>query len=245
MSLRGNSEPGRGERIELREGGTQLRDRIRARSGAARAGDADKDAGEDPWSVLRVWVGSTSSEKLEAVRLGLQPFFAEIEIKGAAVPSGVPEQPIGLAEIIAGASQRARAAHAAAAGGADLGAGIEDGLVPVAELPGGYANIGCCVLYDGATETLGFSAGFEYPPACVQEAVGPPRRPIGGLFDAAFAQVRAAHPLLEDPGASGGNVGRLTGGRLTRAQYGAQAVTCALVRRLHPELYALERGVTS
>jgi inosine/xanthosine triphosphatase len=242
MTLRG--DPGGSERAELRDRGTQLRDRLRQRGTASRQSDAASGDAEDVWT-LRVWVGSTSSAKLEAVRLGLLAFFAEIEIKGADVPSGVPEQPIGLPEIIAGASARARAAHAAAGGGADLGAGIEDGLVPVAELAGGYANIGCCALYDGAIETLGFSAGFEYPPACVKEAVGPPRRPIGEIFDAAFAQVRAAHPLLElDPGPAGGNVGRLTGGRLTRAQYGAQAVTCALVRRLHPELYAFEpRGI--
>ena len=44
-----------------------------------------------------------------------------------------------------------------------------------------------------------------------------------------------------DPGApsgrSGGNIGRLTGGRLDRSAYGAQAVVCALIRFLHTDLY--------
>jgi non-canonical (house-cleaning) NTP pyrophosphatase len=34
-----------------------------------------------------------------------------------------------------------------------------------------------------------------------------------------------------------GNVGRLTRGVLTRAEYGRHAVLCALIRFIHPALY--------
>ena len=49
-------------------------------------------------------------------------------------------------------------------------------------------------------------------------------------------------PLDEPAGAepsalSVGNVGRLTDAALTRADYTRQAVLCALVAWLHPELY--------
>jgi inosine/xanthosine triphosphatase len=190
---------------------------------------------------LRVWVGSENPAKLEAVRLGLAPFFPALELAAAAVPSGVPEQPLGLDEIIAGARSRARGAYARAAGRADLAAGLEDGLVPLPQAGTRYLNVGCCVLYDGTEESLGLSAGFEYPPQCVALSTGPGRQPIGAAFDALF---RDAEPLLVPaPGRGGlGNIGRLTRGVLTRAEYGAQAVTCAVVRRLHPALYAAAGG---
>mgnify|MGYP001205399092 CR=1 FL=1 len=179
-----------------------------------------------------VRVGSRNTAKLEAVRRGLAPFFAAVEVVACDVASGVDAQPLGFAEIIAGARRRARGAHAA--GACDLAAGIEDGLVAVAEIESGWANIGACVLFDGAHEALGFTAGFEYPPECVRRATASPRTPIGDAFDALYR----APVGLADPGTGAGNIGRLSGGALTRADYGAQAVTCAFVRFLHPDLYA-------
>jgi inosine/xanthosine triphosphatase len=179
-----------------------------------------------------VRVGSANAAKLEAVRRGLGPFFASVEIASADVASGVDAQPLGFAEIVAGARTRARAAHAE--GPCDLAAGIEDGLIACPEVATGWLNVGCCVLFDGASEALGFTAGFEYPPACVARATATPRTPIGDAFDETFR----APPGLPDPGTGAGNIGRLSGGALTRADYGAQAVTCAFVRLLHPQLYA-------
>ena len=69
-------------------------------------------------------------------------------------------------------------------------------------------------------------------------ATAQPRAPIGEVFDRRFV----APPGFADPGTGAGNIGRLTGGALTRSDYGAQAVTCALLRFLHPELYAGERA---
>ncbi len=66
--------------------------------------------------------------------------------------------------------------------------------------------------------------------------------PIGDLFDAHWSRHRPAEGAQEaakatPSGRSGGNIGRLTGGRLERAAYGEQAVVCALVRFLHGDLY--------
>jgi len=182
-----------------------------------------------------VRVGSRNTAKLEAVRRGLAPFFAKVEVLGADAESGVDSQPLGFAEIVAGARNRARASHSS---DCDLAAGIEDGLIPVEEVATGWLNVGCCVLFDGKREGLGFSAGFEYPPACVAEATHSPRTPIGDAFDRRFVARKGAR----DPGTGAGNIGRLTEGILTRADYGAQAVTCAWLRFLHPELYAEERS---
>jgi len=184
---------------------------------------------------IRVRVGSRNAAKLEAVRRGLLPFFAAVEVVGCDAPSGVDPQPLGFAEIVAGARNRARTSHSS---DFELAAGIEDGLIRVDEVATGWLNVGCCVLFDGAREGLGFSAGFEYPPACVAEATARPRTPIGDAFDRRFAP----RPGARDPGTGAGNIGRLTEGVLTRADYGAQAVTCAWVRFLHPTLYAGERA---
>ena len=179
-----------------------------------------------------VRVGSRNAAKLEAVRRGLAPFFASVDVVGCGAASGIDEQPLGFAEIVAGARSRARGGHAS--GACDLAAGIEDGLIPLAEVPTGWVNVGCCVLFDGAREGLGFTAGFEYPPDCVAVATASPRTPIGGAFDERFVPP----PESRDPGPGAGNIGRLTGGALTRADYGAQAVTCAFLRFRHPALYA-------
>jgi len=185
--------------------------------------------------AITVRVGSRNTAKLEAVRRGLAPFFARVDVVGADVASGVHPQPLGFAEIIAGA--RARAHAGLALGGADLGAGIEDGLAPFAELPGGWLNVGCCVLTDGAREGFGFTSGFEFPPALVARATSAERTPIGDGFDALFR----APAGLPDPGPDAGPIGRLTGGAVTRAERGRQAVVCAWLRFLHPELYAGDR----
>lgn len=181
---------------------------------------------------FRVNVGSQNAAKLEAVRRGLEPFFPGVELAGFSVASGVSEQPVGFDEILSGARNRARRSFAH--GNCELGVGIEDGLIPLPTLPTGYVNLGCCVLHDGARDAYGLSSGFEYPPACVAEATGFERVPIGDVFDRVFA---ARHPGL-DPGLLAGNIGRLTEGVLTRAEYGSHAVMCAMVRLLHPELYA-------
>jgi inosine/xanthosine triphosphatase len=181
-----------------------------------------------------VRVGSRNTAKLEAVRRGLAAFFARVEVEAVDVASGVDAQPLGFAEIVAGARERARGAQRS--GACDLAAGIEDGLVSIAETSSGWANIGCCVLVDGAREAIGFTAGFEYPPACIRVATATPRTPIGDAFDALYR----APAGLRDPGSSAGNIGRLSGGALTRADYGAQAVICAFVRLLQPELYAAD-----
>ena len=176
-------------------------------------------------------VGSQNASKLEAVRRGLAPFFARVAVEAADVASGVDPQPLGWTEIVAGARNRALGAHRLAA--CELAAGIEDGLVAVPETPSGWLNIGCCVLFDGTREAIGFTAGFEYPPECVRRATAKPRTPIGDAFDALY-RVPAGMP---DPGVAAGNIGRLSGGALTRADYGAQAVICAYLRLLQPDLY--------
>lgn len=191
-----------------------------------------------PLAELRcVRVGSTNGPKLDAVRRALAPFSPGARVHGVAVASGVPEQPVGWREIVAGACNRAREA---ASDPRELGVGIEDGLVPVPDAHGGerFVNIGCAALCWGERTALGFSSGFAYPPGCSGPAVRE-REPIGPLFDAFWRERRGGSSALAS-GRTIGNVGKLTLGVLPRSDYARHAVLCALVELLHPDLYEAE-----
>lgn len=77
--------------------------------------------------MARVVVGSTNPVKIAAVRAVLERAGAAAHVHGITVPSGVSDQPVGDEETIRGAMQRARAALEAT--GADLGVGLEGGVV--------------------------------------------------------------------------------------------------------------------
>jgi inosine/xanthosine triphosphatase len=188
--------------------------------------------------VSRVRVGSQKAPKIEAVRSALEAFTTGVDVQGVAVESGVPEQPVGLDEIAAGARNRARRALDAPGEPCDLAFGIEDGLVEVAL--GGRAevfNIGCAFVTDGQRESLGLSSGFAYPPDCTAPALEQ-RADIGTVFDRLWREYDVEASASEEPsGAGAGNIGKLTFGVLPRSEYGRHAVVCALVRFLHPSLY--------
>ena len=80
--------------------------------------------------VRRVRVGTMNGPKIAATTSAIEAYAPQASIEGAAVASGVSEQPVGFEEIAKGA--RNRAARAFALGDCDLAVGYEDGLV---ELP--------------------------------------------------------------------------------------------------------------
>jgi inosine/xanthosine triphosphatase len=185
-------------------------------------------------ALRRVRVGSANGPKIQAVRDALAPFAPGAEVVGAAVESGVADQPVGFAEIAQGARNRARAALAS--GPCDLAVGYEDGLVEIPGTAERWWNVGCAAIVGAGGEGLGFSSGFAYPPVCSERAVAE-RAPIGDLFDAAWRAYRPAEPARAPSALSEGNVGKLTSGALPRAEYARHAVVCALVSFLHPDLY--------
>jgi inosine/xanthosine triphosphatase len=193
-------------------------------------------------SLRRVRVGSSNEPKVSAVRSALTAYAPEVEVEGVSVASGVPDQPVGLDEIVRGA--RNRAVRAGGSGGCDLGVGIEDGLVEIPERVAGgemqYVNIGCAAITDGERVSIGFSSAFAYPAECSGRAVRG-REPIGKLFDRLWADRRrgSSGPLSAR---TLGNVGKLTLGVLPRADYARHAVLCALVPFLHPDLYGTRGG---
>jgi len=81
--------------------------------------------------VARVVVGSTNPVKVAAAAAVLARAGCGAQVEGIAVASGVSDQPVGDAETIRGATQRARAALAVSH--ADLAIGIEGGVVDDAD----------------------------------------------------------------------------------------------------------------
>jgi inosine/xanthosine triphosphatase len=82
-------------------------------------------------STRSIAVGSTNPVKLGAVRAVLGALAPSATIESVAVASTVPDQPFGDDETIRGALARASAARAAL--NADLGVGIEGGVVEEAD----------------------------------------------------------------------------------------------------------------
>ena len=202
--------------------------------------------------VRRVRVGTMNGPKIAATTSALEAYAPQASVEGAAVESGVSEQPVGFEEIAMGA--RNRAARAFALGDCDLAVGYEDGLVELVELielaalsppQSELLNIGCAAVTDGTHTSLGLSSAFAYPPECARRAVRE-RVPIGELFDTLWG-ARASSTDTTDPANSTGgeepsalregNIGKLSLGVLTRTEYARQAIVCALVRFLHPDLY--------
>ncbi|MCA9509124.1 MAG: DUF84 family protein [Myxococcota bacterium] len=189
--------------------------------------------------VRRVRVGSANEPKVEAVRRAVAAYAPDARVLGAAVASGVPEQPVGFPEIARGARTRARAAFDL--GGCELAVGYEDGLVELdLGSDGGIErlNVGCAAVTDGVRMAIGLSSGFAYPPA-VAERAARERLPVGDLFDALWRERFPREGAPEDaPSARGeGNIGKLSAGALPRSEYARHAVVCALVRFLHPGVY--------
>ena len=79
--------------------------------------------------VQRVLVASSNPVKINAARVGFTEMFPDVtfKVEGQAVPSGVADQPMSVAETLRGAINRANAVHQLAPE-VDYAVGIEGGL---------------------------------------------------------------------------------------------------------------------
>lgn len=154
-------------------------------------------------ALRRVAVGSTNPVKIGAVRAVLARVAPDAAVDGVAVPSGVPEQPRSDEETIRGA--RARAIGARAVLDAELGVGIEGGVVEEA---------------DGSMRTCAW--------AVVVDAPG--RSGVGGSLAMPLPASVAA--MIRDGLELGHAMDRLTGGHDTKRGVGAVGIlTNGLVDR--------------
>lgn len=181
---------------------------------------------------MKIVVGTENQIKIGALTeiAADYPFLRDAEILGMKVASGVADQPKSIDETVAGAKNRARGAFLAAGLAAgDLGVGIEDGLMEVAESRTGFFNIGICAVYDGKDFYLGASAAFEYPPKAI-EMVKEGRNINQAFYELGLTKNQSL-------GSAEGAIGILTRGRWNRKETAKQAITAALIQLENKELY--------
>ncbi|MFB6122695.1 MAG: inosine/xanthosine triphosphatase [Haloferacaceae archaeon] len=154
-------------------------------------------------------LGSENPAKVRAVsRVVSAPVVA------VAVDSGVPEQPRGHAETVAGAEHRAR--NALAAVDAAYGVGIEGGVAEFEGAPGLYLVMWAAVT-DGDRTERGAGPSLRLPADVAAEVRA------GAELGPVMADVVGEDDVARREGAAGA----LTGGRVTRADALTDAVAVA------------------
>ena len=175
-------------------------------------------------TIERVAVGSANPVKLGAVRAVLTWATPAATVEPVTVPSGVRDQPFGDDETIRGARNRARAARAAL--DADLGVGLEGGVV---DGPDGMRSCAWCVVaHRDGREGVGGSLAMPLPDAVatmIRDGME-----LGSAMDALVAERGTKHGR--------GAVGILTAGRIDRQGAYEVLVTYALAPFITPGLYS-------
>lgn len=152
--------------------------------------------------IRRVVVGSANPVKVAAVRTVFARVVPVADVTNIEVASGVPDQPWGDEETIRGATARARAARETT--DADLGVGIEGGVVEI----GGEVRTcaWAAVASRDGTVHVGGSLAMPLPPAVA--ALVRAGTELGHAMDV----VSGGHDTKRGAGA----VGILTGGLVDR-----------------------------
>ncbi|MBI2408368.1 MAG: inosine/xanthosine triphosphatase [Gemmatimonadetes bacterium] len=179
-------------------------------------------------NIHLVAVGSKNPVKLDAVRAVLKRLSSHAHVHATAVESMVPDQPVGDMQTIAGATNRARAARAAL--DADLGVGIEGGVV---DAPTGMRTCAWAVVVTRAGDAhVGGSLSMPLPDpvaALVRSGVE-----LGHAIDQLIGTTNIKH--------GAGAVGVLTAGLVNRVDAYETILAYAMAPLLGPSLYGLERG---
>lgn len=174
-------------------------------------------------------VGSTNPVKIGAVQSALETAGIAATVVGIAVPSGVPEQPIGETQVREGATNRAHNARMAA--NAEWGVGLEGGV--------DFDDTGACWLYniavivcaDGSISHARGGALLLPPAVATRIQAG---EELGPVMDELTNVANSKQKL--------GAIGFLTGGVVRREDAFRDSFGRALAPLLHPELYASHVG---
>jgi inosine/xanthosine triphosphatase len=172
---------------------------------------------------LIVVAGTTNPAKLKPVQLVFGQVFADAEVHGLSVLSGVREQPIGEEETELGAVNRANAALAGVPG-AVWGVGLEGG---VRFSHRGCFLFGAVAVTDGQRLEVGRTAELRLPPQVAGRIQA--GEELGPIMDALTG--------VQNIKQKAGTVGFLTNGLLSRADVWQMGLTLALAPFLHAELF--------
>lgn len=175
---------------------------------------------------MKINVGSKNQTKIKAVQeaVFLYPrLFPDPEINGIDVNIDLFGHPKALKETIEGALSRAKNAFA----NCSYSFGLEE--VPFSK--SGFMEVGACAVYDGKEIYLGLSPAFEWP-LKVTDLI------LENKADASQAFKQLGLTSHEKLGAvSGGIIGLLTDGKLTREDYTKYSILMALIRLEKKDIY--------
>ena len=165
----------------------------------------------------QIRVGSLNPVKISSALAGFNRLFeGPFSASGLAVPSGVSEQPMSDEETLTGATNRADAVRAQDAD-CDFAVGIEGGIT---RLGGQFYTAAWIVINDAEGRVArGRSGTFALPPRVQQLVLS--GMELGHANDLVFEEHNSKQ--------SGGAVGSLTGGVISRAQLYEHAMILALV----------------
>ncbi|MPY65923.1 DUF84 family protein [Deinococcus sp. SDU3-2] len=166
-----------------------------------------------------VRVGTLNPAKLRPVAEVFGAWWPGAAVEGVAVPSGVPEQPLGEAQTREGARNRARAALAHLSPGADgWGVGLEGGVELTADEARLFGVVAVARRHSGEVRLeWSRTADLRLPPEVARRVRG--GEELGPVMDALLGTAGIKRGV--------GSVGVLTGGLLTRADVWRQAVILA------------------
>jgi len=176
-----------------------------------------------------VQVGSLNPAKVTPVRDVFAAYWPQAVVEGVAVPSGVPDQPLGEAQTRQGAVNRARGALAHAGAANAWGVGLEGGVILDGQDGRLFGVVAVAHARAGRVEVeVSRTADLRLPPRVAArvragEELGPVMDDLLGLRDIKRGV---------------GSVGVLTAGLLTRADVWRQAVVLALTPLREQALYA-------
>lgn len=171
-----------------------------------------------------VVVGSTNPAKVRPVREVFGLVAPGLEVVGQNVASGVPEQPIGFGETLAGARNRANGALTVA--GASWGVGLEGGVEFDSDGRGWL--FGVVAVARAGRQSFARSASLELPPRIARRVRA--GEELGQVMDGLSGAV--------GNNTRGGAFGHLTNGLLGRPDVWRQTLILALAPQLNAQLYA-------
>jgi len=184
---------------------------------------------------IKICVGSLNPTKINAVEQAFSKYFNLFQIFKLKVKSSIPNQPVGMDEIIKGAKYRAQMSLNYLKNDKKLnddifGIGIEAGLVEIPFANTNYMDFQFCVIMDEFEEiTLGSGVAFEYPPKIIDQITSNRNLEIGDVMGKL-----SNNPNLKN---EGGAISFLSKNVLNRTDLLSQAVICALLPRINSKLY--------
>jgi inosine/xanthosine triphosphatase len=171
---------------------------------------------------MLIAVGSLSKVKYNATLGAVQRLEVKCDVRPVNIGSGVENQPLGI-ESLVGARNRAKGAQETA--DADLGVGLEGGLLEL--LGSHYIGAVCCVVNRRGEEGMSTTPLWLAPGGLVKKLESGIE--LGDVMDEVTNSEGTKYSL--------GAVGILTGGKLTRTHAYEDAVVLALSRFVRPEVF--------